>query len=74
MSHIPAELTLRNGIFIFFAVFGSGILQKVADKVPVLSGKWKYSWVELGYLCLVFVYSMIRLAAGTYNPFIYFRF
>lgn len=74
LSHIPAELTLRNGIFIFFAVFGSGILQKATDKVPVLSSKWKYSWVELGYLCLVFAYSMIRLAAGTYNPFIYFRF
>jgi len=33
--------------------------------------------LNAGYLCLltvIFVVSMSRLAAGTYNPFIYFRF
>lgn len=39
---------------------------------PALGVAW--SGVELAFLGAVFLYSVMRVAAGTYNPFIYFRF
>ena len=74
MFCMPAGLTLRHGIFLIIAVIGSGLIQSVSGACPALEKKWKYSYAELAFLCLIFLYSMMLLAAGTYNPFIYFRF
>lgn len=71
---IPAELTLRNIVILFVATLGCGILQAVETKFPALSKKWKFSYIELVYLLVLAVYCISLLAAGTYNPFIYFRF
>lgn len=73
MFAIPNELTLRNGFFLILAVIGSGFLQTLFCKHSI-ANKWKYSFCELIYLCLIFAYCMVLLVAGTYNPFIYFRF
>ena len=33
-----------------------------------------FKYVYLGWLCVLLIISMTWIAAGTYNPFIYFRF
>ena len=72
---IPLELlSWRNLVMFCVAVMGCGILQLAAQRWPILAAKWKNSVAELLFLCTVFVYSMILLASGSYNPFIYFRF
>jgi len=68
------ELTTRNGLILVIAVIGCGLFQVILNKLPKLSDKWKFSAVEAVYLCIVFLYCLVLLAAGTYNPFIYFRF
>lgn len=67
-------LTTYSGIILILAIVGSGVIQTIGQKFPTLRNRWIHSYAELIYLCLVFVYSLMRLAAGTYNPFIYFRF
>jgi hypothetical protein len=67
-------LTTYSCIILILAVIGSGVIQTIGQKFPALRNRWIHSYAELIYLCLVFVYSLMRLAAGTYNPFIYFRF
>ena len=74
MFAASTQWTARYGVFLALAVIGSGLIQQLASRFPALEKKWKYGWVELAFLCLVFVYCMVLLAAGTYNPFIYFRF
>lgn len=74
MFRFPSELTVKYAVFLILAAIGSGMLQSAVCKVPVLKRKWTYSYAELIFLCLVFAYCMVLLAAGTYNPFIYFRF
>jgi hypothetical protein len=61
-------------IIMILAVIGCGPIQRIGSKNSVLEKRWKYSYFELVFLGLVFVYCMVLLAAGTYNPFIYFRF
>ena len=74
MFRIPNELDLHSILLLFLAIIGCGVIQCLGAKLPKLTEKWKYSYWELGFLALIFVYCMILLAAGTYNPFIYFRF
>ena len=74
MFKLPDMLNLRNGLFLLLAIVGCGVIQSIGKKLPKLTTKWKYGYVEMGFLMLVFAYCMILLAAGTYNPFIYFRF
>jgi len=74
MFTLPNNLTLYNGFILILAVIGCGLLQSIFNKTPKLSSKWKFSIVELIYLGLICVLCMAFLAAGTYNPFIYFRF
>ena len=74
MFRIPDALDLRGYVFLILAILGCGIIQSIGKKLPVLASKWKYSYMEMGFLILVFAYCMILLAAGTHNPFIYFRF
>lgn len=74
MLHLPTALTTYSGLLMILAIAGSGIIQALGNRVTTLRERWKHSYTELIFLCLVFIYSIIRLAAGTYNPFIYFRF
>ena len=65
----PKEMT-----FMVCGLLGCGIMQTVAARLPKLTALWKNSKLELAFLSVLFVYCAIALAAGTYNPFIYFRF
>jgi hypothetical protein len=49
-------------------------VQLLAQRLSKLEAKWKYSSLEFVFLAAALVYCVILLAAGTYNPFIYFRF
>lgn len=74
MFSVPAELTMHNVIIMIIALCGSGLLQVVVKKKVPVAAKWKNSYLELAYLMLMVLYCCALLAAGTYNPFIYFRF
>lgn len=74
MFSVPAEFSLHSAVILLIAICGCGLLQFIAKKVPVLHRKWENSCAELIYLAVMTVYCVALLAAGTYNPFIYFRF
>lgn len=57
--------------FIIIGIMGSGFFKKYFDKLASL----KYSrYAEVAWCTLILCVSIIMLASGTYNPFIYFRF
>ena len=66
-------LSAKKVIIGILAIIGCGPLQLAGQKLN-LTEKWKGSIAELIFCGLIFVYCVITLAAGTYNPFIYFRF
>ncbi|MCR5012218.1 MAG: MBOAT family protein [Lachnospiraceae bacterium] len=66
-------LSAKKVIIAVLAVVGCGPLQLAGQKLH-LTEKWKGSIPELVFCGIVFAYCVITLAAGTYNPFIYFRF
>jgi alginate O-acetyltransferase complex protein AlgI len=74
MFTLSVDLTTKDILIFVFAFIGCGVLQLLFKKIPTLTEKWKFSKAEAIYLALVLIYSIILLAAGTYNPFIYFRF
>lgn len=57
-------------------ILGCGMLQKIfgCKKFAGFAAKWKNSFPEAIYCCLIFLYCILLLANNTYNPFIYFRF
>lgn len=68
---------LSNSRYVFIiliAIIGCGPLQGFFSAKYTRINKFKFSYFELGYLSIVFVYCLMLLASGTYNPFIYFRF
>lgn len=68
-------LNLRAAIVFVIAVLGAGPVQAVTKRlVPRMHDKWKGSLMEIPFLAAVLIYSIMLLASGTYNPFIYFRF
>lgn len=71
---VSSVLTNYSCVVLILAIAGSGVIQGICSRFPSLRERWKYSIAELLFLCLIFCYSVMRLAAGTYNPFIYFRF
>lgn len=81
-----AAMFLNNEIIIIFAlgiIFSmpfSKVLEKIINEVVSrakgLKGLFKISFygAELFMVLFIFFICLINLAAGTYNPFIYFRF
>ena len=81
-----AAMFLNNEIIIIFAlgiIFSmpfSKVLEKIINEVVSrakgLKGLFKISFygAELFIVLFIFFICLINLAAGTYNPFIYFRF
>lgn len=68
-------LNLRAAIVFVIAVLGAGPVQAVTKRlVTRMHDKWKGSLMEIPFLAAVLIYSIMLLASGTYNPFIYFRF
>ena len=69
-------------IMFIVAIICCGPLQKLSVKVSNLQNstkaltKTESTLQALTFLCvfIIFVWCIIRLAGGTYNPFIYFRF
>ena len=74
MFNLSVELTNKHIFTFILAFIGCGLLQSFSNKIPKISKKWKYSKLETLYLGLLLIYCLILLTAGTYNPFIYFRF
>ena len=58
-----------------FMVFAAAILcsMPIFKNVIYIQNKIAKCFINIGLL-LMFVMSTVSLAAGTYNPFIYFRF
>lgn len=73
-SSLLTIMNTRAWIVLVMAVFGCGIIKTIADKFPSLTKHLKNSLLEVIYLSVVMIYSIILLASNTYNPFIYFRF
>lgn len=74
MFTLSVDITAKHIVILILAIIGCGLLQVISQKFKTLSDKWKNSKLEFIYISLVFIYCLILLAAGTYNPFIYFRF
>ena len=66
--------SIRKLLIIVCGVLGSGILYSFGKKFSQISDKWKNSIWETMFCGLMLLYCIMQLAAGTYNPFIYFRF
>lgn len=60
-------------IVLILAVLGMGIVQKYTERKEFLR-RYRYSILEMLVLIFIMGYSILTLAANTYNPFIYFRF
>ena len=73
MFNLSVSVMPKTIIVLFLALLGCGLLQEILKKSSICL-KWKYSKLEAAYLTVVFICCLILLAAGTYNPFIYFRF
>ena len=55
------------------AILGCGIIQKYLIEIKQIMAM-KNSNIEMIFCMLLFFISILQLASGTYNPFIYFRF
>ena len=71
---LPITFSAKYVTVMIPAILGCGGIQAVAARCGRLEKMWKYSLAELLFLTVVFLYSVMLLTAGTYNPFIYFRF
>ena len=60
-------------LFALLGILGAGGIQRHADGSRI-GKRWKFSWLEIIYCCIIFILSLLSLAGSTYNPFIYFRF
>ncbi|MBQ6897023.1 MAG: MBOAT family protein [Oscillospiraceae bacterium] len=74
MFSLCTELGSRDILILICAAAGCGLVQLVSAGKPALAERWKFSFAELFFLAAVCLYCIILLAAGSYNPFIYFRF
>ncbi len=68
-------LNLRNMLVFVLGVLGAGPVQAITKRImPRMHDKWKMSLIEIPFMAAMLIYSIMLLASGTYNPFIYFRF
>ncbi|MBC8505859.1 MAG: MBOAT family protein [Chloroflexi bacterium] len=81
--HVSLYLTQEVALILILAVLGALPLKsfiKIARSKLNLTGiqvgqsSYALPIMDISYLTMVFLVSMSYLAAGTYNPFIYFRF
>ena len=74
------ERSSVNGLFLLAMLAGivlsTGIGRRIADRSKDLAPKGRAVLESAACVCsvLVFLLSVVSLAAGSYNPFIYFRF
>jgi len=74
------ERSSVNGLFLLAMLAGivlsTGIGRRIADRSKDLAPKGRTVLESAACVCsvLVFLLSVVSLAAGSYNPFIYFRF
>ena len=66
-------VTVKMLVIILLGILGSGIIRWFGKKMKI-DDKWKYSYFEILYCSILLLLSLLSLASGTYNPFIYFRF
>jgi len=77
-EYIQASLMNRELLLVLLlAILGSmGVFRRVALRVQNLQGVaiWVADGVKLAGLMLIFWWSVALIMAGSYSPFIYFRF
>ena len=75
-SHVMTMLSVQSILALIFGIIGCGILQRLCETKAgaAVAAKWKNSVAEMVFLFVILFYSMILLASGAYNPFIYFQF
>ena len=66
-------VSIKMIAIICIGVLGAGLVRWIGEKTNI-SDRWRYSYAEILYLSILLFLSIISLASGTYNPFIYFRF
>ena len=64
----------RAWLMLLAGIIGCGIMQWNLGERLYLKKRWKNSVPEFVFCILIFAASLVTLASGTYNPFIYFRF
>ncbi|MBQ6441358.1 MAG: MBOAT family protein [Lachnospiraceae bacterium] len=64
----------RAWLMLLAGIIGCGILQWNLGERLGWKKRWKHSVPEFIFCILIFAASLVTLASGTYNPFIYFRF
>jgi alginate O-acetyltransferase complex protein AlgI len=75
-SHVMTMLSVQSILALILGIIGCGILQRLCETKAgaAVAAKWKNSAAEMVFLFVILFYSMILLASGAYNPFIYFQF
>lgn len=69
------SLTSNRAMLMLAAgIIGCGILQWGLGEKLKLKSRWKNSVPEFVFCAVILAASLVTLASGTYNPFIYFRF
>ena len=63
-------------VFIAGIIFSTPVFVLIKNKIENLSSHYRnvFEIMYLAILIILFVFSAMSLASGTYNPFIYFRF
>ncbi len=71
---VSTLISNRAILMLLAAIVGCGILQWNLGERLGLKKRWKNSVPEFLFCIFIFAASLVTLASGTYNPFIYFRF
>ncbi len=74
--NLPLYLDKEKFVVFLLGILCSMPLTDVLKKVNINGGvtKWIFPLSESVVTFLIFIFSLMMIASGTYNPFIYFRF
>lgn len=74
--HLPLYLDKEKFVVFLLGILCSMPLTDVLRKVTINGEvtKWIFPLSESVVTFLIFIFSLMMIASGTYNPFIYFRF
>ena len=71
--YLNAELSILLAVALICALPLQMWIAQSADKSPKLTGSPVFA-LRTAWCTAVFLFAIVEIAAGTYNPFIYFRF
>ena len=65
----------KTAVLLVIAVLGCGLLQKLIPSVSEkVTSETELGWIQMLVLMILFLASLAKIIAGTYNAFIYFQF